>query len=163
MNDITTRFLTAYEYLLENKRIKNTRDFGIKLKVSNSLVTELCKARSNAGIVPVQNLLLYFDEINAKWLLTGQGDMINDPNNINILDIENEILELKEKILYYKDKADFFEGKNQKEVNKMAVQVEKIYQMLMRSKVDKLIELGEKEIAEELEQKSLVDKAKNEN
>ena len=161
MNDITIRFLLVYDYLLINNQIKNKRDFGVKLKLSNSLLTEIIKKRTNAGVVPIQNLLIVFEEINANWLLTGKGEMINDSNNNNILTIENEIIELNEKIIYYKDKVDFFEGKNKDEVSKMAFQVEKIYQMLMRSKVDRLIELGEKEIAEEFESKSSKDKTKN--
>ncbi|WP_395074527.1 hypothetical protein [Flavobacterium sp.] len=148
MNDITIRFLIAYEFLLENKRIKNTRDFGNKLNVSNSLVTEICKKRSNAGIVPIQNLLLNFEEIDADWLLTGKGEIVKSEDINPFLEIESEIKELKEKIIFYKERADFFEGKNNNQVTIMAVQVEKIYQMLMRSKVDKLIELGEKEIAD---------------
>ena len=148
MNDITLRFLIAYEYLLEQKRIKNTRNFGIKLHVSNSLITEILKKRSNAGIVAIQNLLLNFNEIDADWLLRGNGEMLKSKNINPLVELENQITELKDKIIFYKERADFFEGKNTNQVTIMAEQVEKIYQMLLRNKVDKLIELGEKEITD---------------
>ncbi|SHF80412.1 hypothetical protein [Flavobacterium defluvii] len=107
MNDITTRFLDTYKYLLAEKIIENPKNFANELNVSTSLITEICKKRTNAGITPIQNLLKRYNEIDANWLLTGEGSMLkanNTETNTNykeladarleIIDLKNEIIEL---------------------------------------------------------------------
>lgn len=82
MNDVTTRFLDTYEYLRKTKVIQNPKTFAEELGVSSSLITEICKMRTNAGITPVQNLVKRFTNIDANWLLTGEGSMLKNQNTV---------------------------------------------------------------------------------
>ena len=40
------------------------------------MITEICKGRSNVGSLTLQNIVLAFPIINALWLLTGIGSML---------------------------------------------------------------------------------------
>ncbi len=72
MNDITSRFLDVYEWLKKEKIVHTPKEFASEIEVSTSLITEICKKRTNAGITPIQNLINRFSQINSEWLLTGK-------------------------------------------------------------------------------------------
>lgn len=76
-NDISARFIDAYETLLNRKEVSDKRDFATKLGISASMITEISKGRSSVGTLAIQNIVSLFN-INADWLLTGRGNMIND-------------------------------------------------------------------------------------
>lgn len=76
MNDITIRFLDTYEYLKKENIVYTPKGFANEINVSTSLITEICKKRTNAGITPIQNLIARFTDIDANWLLTGNGSML---------------------------------------------------------------------------------------
>jgi hypothetical protein len=126
MNDITIRFLDAYDYLKNTKKVSNPKGFAMEIGVSTSLITEICKKRTNAGLTPIQNLITRFEEISSDWLLTGNGSMIkgvekedDSPDNFKelaearketsellkgkVMSLEKEVLDLKSRL---KDKED---------------------------------------------------------
>ncbi|WP_316634323.1 hypothetical protein [uncultured Flavobacterium sp.] len=97
MNDVTSRFLDTYEYLRSEKIIRNPKAFAEELNVSASLITEICKMRTNAGITPVQNLIKKFPNIDGNWLLTGEGSMLKNQDieiNINYKELAEARLEI---------------------------------------------------------------------
>jgi hypothetical protein len=101
MNSVTIRFLETYEYLKKIKIVKNPTTFAEKINVSTSLITEICKKRTNAGITPIQNLVQQFNDIDANWLLTGRGSMLKGQNpgsesNLNYKELAEARLELIE-------------------------------------------------------------------
>lgn len=98
MNDITIRFLEVYAYLKSNNKVHTPKGFAIEIGVSNSLITEICKKRTNAGLTPIQNLINRFDELNSDWLLTGKGSMLKS----DVVIIPSMQLE----VVNYKDLAE---------------------------------------------------------
>lgn len=76
-NDISSRFIEAFERLLNENKITDRKDFAFKIGISPSMVTEISKGRSAVGTTAIQNLVLTFG-ISANWLLTGQGDMFHN-------------------------------------------------------------------------------------
>lgn len=91
MEDITVRFLEVYNYLLSVNKIANSSDFAKKIDVSSSMISEIIKGRSNAGIKVIQNTVLKFKEINLDWLIKGDGKMIADFKiNIPFKDLNEE-------------------------------------------------------------------------
>lgn len=74
-NQVSARFIEAYEALLDSKKVSDKRDFAAKLGISASMVTEISKGRSSVGTSAIQNIVLQFN-IDAKWLLTGEGSML---------------------------------------------------------------------------------------
>lgn len=82
-NDISARFIEAYEALFTRKEVSDKRDFATKLEISSSMVTEITKGRSSVGTSAIQNIVLQFN-ISADWLLTGRGEMFaNESSTLN--------------------------------------------------------------------------------
>lgn len=111
MNDITIRFLDTYEYLKKNNIVYTPKGFANEINVSTSLITEICKKRTNAGITPIQNLLNRFDDIDGNWLLTGKGSMLKcevapidiiQDDKIALLEIDNKRLNETNELLRFK-------------------------------------------------------------
>ena len=82
MNDITERFVEAYNLLLQDGQVDNAKDFAKKLGFSGSLMTEIQKNRTNIGITAIQNIVICFN-INSDWILTGRGKAFNENNILN--------------------------------------------------------------------------------
>lgn len=105
MNDITIRFLEFYNYLKSKNIIHSPKAFANEINVSTSLITEICKERTNAGITPIQNTIARYEELNPEWLIIGKGQMLKKPlssDNINFKELaesRKEIIDLlKEKL-----------------------------------------------------------------
>ncbi|MDQ6529823.1 hypothetical protein [Flavobacterium sp. LHD-85] len=119
MNDVTSRFLIIYEYLKETKIVSNTKHFATELNISTSLITEICKKRSNVGMVPISNLLARYKDIDANWLLTGEGSMLKSSSitetNINY----KELAEARLEIITLKDEKIEWLSKELKELKNL--------------------------------------------
>lgn len=74
-NEVSGRFIAAFEYLLKVNVIADKKDFANKLGISPSMVTEISKGRSAVGTTAIQNIVLFFN-ISGDWLLTGEGEML---------------------------------------------------------------------------------------
>lgn len=74
-NEVSARFIEAYEKLLKDKKVSDKRSFAAILGISASMVTEISKGRSSVGVSAIQNIVIQFG-ISAEWLLTGNGTMI---------------------------------------------------------------------------------------
>ena len=105
MNDITIRFLDVYNYLLKNAQVSSPSDFAKKIEISTSMMNEILKGRSNAGINPIQNTVKVFTQINAEWLLIGEGNKLKiggetheDPENLtDLLADKNDLIKFQRK------------------------------------------------------------------
>ena len=75
LNNVTERFLEVYEQLLLQKKVENLSDFAKKVGISNSMMTEIIKRRSNVGIKVIQNTVNTFEMISPDWIITGRGKM----------------------------------------------------------------------------------------
>lgn len=64
---------------MKEKKVSDKRDFATKLGISASMITEISKGRSSVGTSAIQNIVLQFN-INANWLLTGEGEMLQGEN-----------------------------------------------------------------------------------
>jgi phage repressor protein C with HTH and peptisase S24 domain len=79
-NEITTRFIEAYEYLLSIKKVSGLSDFSKKIEISTSMMTEITKRRSNVGIQAIQNTEITFN-LNSDWFITGRGEILESNAN----------------------------------------------------------------------------------
>lgn len=105
MEDITKRFISIYEYLIENNFVKNASDFAKTIDVSSSLVNEILKGRSNPGTKIIQNTVKKFDFFDLEWLILGKKSIIKSNNidfssDLNILLKERaSMIELQKKYI----------------------------------------------------------------
>lgn len=77
-NDISTRFIQAYNHPLSSDHVSDKKDFASKIGISASMVTEISKGRSSVGVTTIQNIVSCF-HISSYWLLTGKGTMLFEP------------------------------------------------------------------------------------
>ncbi|MDO9255446.1 MAG: helix-turn-helix transcriptional regulator [Bacteroidales bacterium] len=100
MNDLTKRFIDVYNSLLVANKVANASDFAQKIGVSSSLITEILKERTNVGITPLQNAVIYFN-LDANYLLSGKaGEHEKALECSRCADKDTIISLLKEKIAY---------------------------------------------------------------
>jgi transcriptional regulator with XRE-family HTH domain len=52
-------------------------DLSTKLDVQRSNISHILNGRNKPGAAFIEKLLLSFTDLNARWLLTGQGEMIS--------------------------------------------------------------------------------------
>lgn len=58
-------------------------DMAEKLDVQRSNISHILNGRNNPGAVFIEKLLQAFPDINARWLLTGEGPMVlNDVSQV---------------------------------------------------------------------------------
>lgn len=76
-NEISDRFMKAYEYLVENHLTTDKKAFADSVGISPSLMTEIDKGRSAVGVNAIQNIVLKYN-ISSSWLLTGEGTMLKN-------------------------------------------------------------------------------------
>lgn len=74
-NEISARFIEAYEVLLKSNKVSDKKDFAGKIGISTSMMTEISKGRSSVGTTAIQNIVYVFG-ISADWLITGSGEML---------------------------------------------------------------------------------------
>lgn len=98
-NDISIRFLEAYDYLKNKKKVSNAADFAQKIDISSSLMNEILKERTNAGINPIQKTVKAFPEIDAEYLLTGNGFITKSKSEkkTNDLNVSNNVSKIVDK------------------------------------------------------------------
>ena len=85
-NDVSRRFIEAYERLLESGVVSDKKSFASNIGVSSSMITEIHKGRSSVGTTAIQNIVLAYG-VSPDWLLTGEGCMMKEEakeNNMNI-------------------------------------------------------------------------------
>ncbi len=84
MKEVTNRFIDVYNYLMNNNYITNPSDFSKKVGISTSMMNEILKGRSNAGIKVIQNTVKEFDFINTEYIITGIGKIVKTKSEENL-------------------------------------------------------------------------------
>jgi hypothetical protein len=77
MNELNSRFIEFYNYLISQNIVKSGKEFSENTGVSSSLITEITHGRSIAGTKVIQNSVIKY-RLNSDWLFTGNGLMIKD-------------------------------------------------------------------------------------
>lgn len=78
-NDVTNRFIEVYDYLAKEGKVSGKKDFAEKIGISASMMTEICKGRTNVGIATIQNIVTAFN-VSADWLIMGHGEITDNSN-----------------------------------------------------------------------------------
>lgn len=85
-NDVSNRFIEAYEQLLNDGLVPDKKTFAANIGVSPSMITEIHKGRSSVGTTAIQNIVLSYG-VSAEWLLTGEGDMLKSDKPDNAVEV----------------------------------------------------------------------------
>jgi hypothetical protein len=96
-NDITSRFLEFYEYLINSNQARNDVAFCHGTILKTSMLTEVKKGRSNISITQIASVFKKYSTLNLTWLLDGQGNMLapqaGNPGDVPVYTGQNKIIE----------------------------------------------------------------------
>lgn len=59
-------------------------ELATSLDVQRSNISHILNGRNKPGAALIEKLLLVFPDLNARWLLTGEGNMINSVVSANV-------------------------------------------------------------------------------
>ena len=82
MNELNSRFIEFYNYLISQNIVKSAKEFSENTEVSSSLITEITHGRSIPGTKVIQNSVIKY-RLNSDWLFTGTGLMIKSDLNVD--------------------------------------------------------------------------------
>ena len=74
---------TRIQLFLDYKKISHA-EFANSIGVQRSNITHVIQGRNKPGFQFLTNMLNAFPEINARWLLTGKGEMLEEGFEPNI-------------------------------------------------------------------------------
>jgi hypothetical protein len=100
MNELNLRVCEVMDHFCASKSM-----FANKLGIGLAIVTHIGSGRNKPGVDVLQKIIATYPTLNAKWLLTGEGKMLETAKqNIdlnaelaNIDKLVNELKKLKEK------------------------------------------------------------------
>lgn len=75
---VSQRFILAIEHLKDSKQIQRQAELCTILDVSKGYVSQLVNGAKEPSKLLMSKFTNRFPEINEKWLLTGEGDMLNN-------------------------------------------------------------------------------------
>ncbi len=71
-----TKTIERIAYFVEKKGI-SLNSFSQRLGVSNSYFSKMIKNKASVGSNIIENILRIYPDLNTRWLLTGEGNMLN--------------------------------------------------------------------------------------
>ncbi|MDZ4759195.1 MAG: helix-turn-helix transcriptional regulator [Bacteroidota bacterium] len=87
-NEFAARINSLIEKLNHNKK-----SFGESIDVSQPVITHLCNGRNNPSLDILQKIILNYPMVNPEWLITGNGEIMKNNNEINPYEQIKETLE----------------------------------------------------------------------
>src|SRR5690554_1338451 len=95
----TTNLSKRIKQLIDYKGITLNK-FSIQVGASNSYFNKVLKENSSIGSDRIERILRVFPEVNAEWLLTGQGEMLkNESEKQEENSSDKELIEMQKKLL----------------------------------------------------------------
>jgi len=58
----------------------NAGELAVKLEVQRSNISHILNGRNKPSAAFIEKMLIVFPDLDARWLLTGQGDMVDSIN-----------------------------------------------------------------------------------
>lgn len=77
-NDIDERIISWVVYLVENKVYKSEAEYLRTIGLGNAKLADARKGKAGFTTDNIRNILMNNRRLNARWLMTGEGDMIEE-------------------------------------------------------------------------------------
>ena len=65
----------------------NAGELSVKLEVQRSNISHILNGRNKPSAAFIEKMLNVFPDLNARWLLTGEGNMTNTEEDVAIKNI----------------------------------------------------------------------------
>ena len=66
----------------------SARQFDISIGAANGYTLRMNKNRASIGSDVIENIVRTYPQLNVVWLITGEGEMLNPREKLEILDFE---------------------------------------------------------------------------
>lgn len=76
---VSERFIKCAEYLIESRKLRNQTELRQILGLSKGYVSQIMSGKREPSETIVSNLCARFLELNPQWIMTGEGEMLQDP------------------------------------------------------------------------------------
>jgi hypothetical protein len=78
VNAVNKRLIDVINFLKGNGKIYNEVDFAKKTNINKSFLSDMKAGRKEVSEKTIKIITNSFPEISYKWLLTGEGEMVED-------------------------------------------------------------------------------------
>lgn len=83
-----TKTIDRLKYYLDN-RDYNFNQLAVGIGISNSYFSKMYKNKGSLGEEIINKILLFYENLNPDWLLTGRGEMLRNSPNSSEIDIKS--------------------------------------------------------------------------
>lgn len=73
---ISSRLSTLIKYLISSNQVHNQRVFCDRIKIGTREISSMVNGKRNISERTIRKIANTFPEVNANWLLTGEGEML---------------------------------------------------------------------------------------
>lgn len=98
-------FIDRLEIFMETLNLNNNQ-LSNKAGLSNGLLGKARKNRSAMNSDSIEQILYAYPNLNADWLITGRGEMLNIESSTDNAELQKETRRLKEEVEILKAKND---------------------------------------------------------
>lgn len=95
--------------IINNKALTPSR-FADIIGIQRSRISHIMSGRNNASIDVVTKIIEKFPDIDLKWLMTGEGEMLSSENRL--FENEKDLVRSKDTVTYHTNKIDTEENKH---------------------------------------------------
>ncbi len=79
--EIDARIIKWVTYLVDNKQLKSEAAFLKKVGLTLNKISDARKNKASFTASDIGIILMNYEELNARWIMTGEGDMLLSQEN----------------------------------------------------------------------------------
>jgi len=92
--DISARFLNACDFIISEYKMRSDAELCRVLEIHVHVLSDIRTLKANVTLSTMNILLTKYKEINAHWMIIGEGKMTNNNGNVVISGGLNSIKEV---------------------------------------------------------------------
>lgn len=92
-NIVSARFVELVEHLIRSNTVHSKSKFAQSLGIKPQTLSEITSGRRDVTIESIRKLFIEYPNVEANWLLKGEGDMIKDDSvTVTVVGLNNNVV-----------------------------------------------------------------------